>query len=100
MKSMLLAAATAALLTLNVPTAPAQGACSKAYVGCIDVCVKRPDWSVQDRCITTCQAKNDRCAEKVFGARSEEIEPVKHPGEIDGALARDAGTKRQRPSGR
>jgi hypothetical protein len=91
MKAMtMVLAAAAALLTPSMAVAQTQEACVKGYVSCMDVCVTKQSKSLQDGCITACQAKNDQCAEKIYGVRRVPGAPVQEAGQAKEALAKDA----------
>jgi hypothetical protein len=91
MKSMtMLVAATAVLLAVNTSGARSQEACTNFYVSCMDACAAKPLKSVQGGCMEACQAKNDQCAEKIFGVRREPVGRTRQAGEAKDALAKDA----------
>ena len=92
MKSMaMLVAAAAATLAVSTSAALSQEACSKAYVGCMNVCVERPTQSLQDMCMNSCQTNNNRCSADVYGSR-QEVQQVSQPPGPDGkkALAKES----------
>jgi hypothetical protein len=84
-------AAAAALVAFQTGSALSQSnACSNAYVGCVDTCVKKSAASFQDRCIETCQMRNNECSEKIFGARPQQmpVTTAQQPREAGEAMAR------------
>jgi hypothetical protein len=88
MKSMVvLVAAAAATLAVNISGAFSQEACSKAYVGCMNVCAERPTQSLQDMCMNSCQTNNNRCSADVYGSRQEVQQVSQPPGPRDGKKA-------------
>ena len=90
MKAMaMLVAATAAMLAANVSSARSQDACSKDYVACLDVCVTKPTKGIQEPCMNSCQANNNRCSEKVYGGRREVDPPGQSGPEGKKALAKE-----------
>ena len=77
MKAMVLVpAAVAAILALNINGASSQAACGKEYQACMDSCATRPTKQVQDGCFQGCEAKNNFCAEKVYGRRPVNVAPA------------------------
>jgi hypothetical protein len=86
-------AVAAAILSFNISTASSQAACEKEYQACMDGCTGRSAKSLQDSCFTSCQGRNDLCAERVYGKRQFNIAPssvaVQKPQAKD-ALAKDA----------
>jgi len=77
MKAMaLVPAAVAAILALNINGASSQAACGKEYQACMDSCATRPTKQVQDGCFQGCEAKNNFCAEKVYGRRPVNVAPA------------------------
>lgn len=92
MKSkLMIPAAAAAMLALHPAGGVwAQDACSKSYVSCIDVCLKHPGKTYQDRCIEACQGKNEQCAEKIYGERRQQqpAAVAQDPREATDALAK------------
>jgi hypothetical protein len=90
MKSMaMLVIAAAAALATNTSGARSQDACSKEYVACMDHCVTKPAKSVQEPCMNSCQANNNRCSEKVYGGRREMDPPAQAGAEGKKALAKE-----------
>ena len=66
----ILPAVAAAIMALNISTASSQGsACQKEYQACMDGCAGRSAKSLQDSCFTSCEGKNNMCAERVYGKR-------------------------------
>jgi hypothetical protein len=65
----ILPAVAAAILSVNISTASSQAACQKEYQACMDGCAGRSAKSLQDSCFTSCQGRNDLCAERVYGKR-------------------------------
>jgi hypothetical protein len=65
----ILPALAAALMALNISTASSQGACQKEFQACMDGCSTRSAKSLQDSCFTSCEGKNNLCAERVYGKR-------------------------------
>jgi hypothetical protein len=59
----------AAIMALNISSASSQGACQKEYQACMDGCSGRSAKSLQDSCFTSCEGKNNVCAERVYGKR-------------------------------
>src|SRR5262245_57598536 len=96
MKAMaLLPAAVAAVLAFNISGALSQEACGKQYQACMDTCAGRPNHQAQDTCFQGCEAKNNFCAEKVYGKR-----PVAAPAvaaEPNGAAANANAMAKEKP---
>jgi hypothetical protein len=65
----ILPAVAAAVLSLNISTASSQGACQQEYQACMDSCSGRSAKTLQDSCFTSCEGKNNMCAERVYGKR-------------------------------
>ena len=65
----ILPAVAAAVMALNISTASSQGACMKEYQACMDGCTGRSSKTIQDNCFTSCEGKNNMCAERVYGKR-------------------------------
>ena len=66
----ILPAVAAAIMALNISTASSQGAaCQKEYQACMDGCAGRSAKSLQDSCFTSCEGKNNMCAERMYGKR-------------------------------
>ena len=66
----ILPAIAAAILALNISSASSQGnACGKEYQACMDTCAGRSSKGLQDSCFTSCEGKNNLCAESVYGKR-------------------------------
>jgi hypothetical protein len=65
----ILPAVAAAIMALNISTASSQGACQKEYQACMDGCGSRSSKTLQDNCFTSCEGKNNMCAERVYGKR-------------------------------
>jgi hypothetical protein len=66
----ILPAIAAAILALNISSASSQGnACVKEYQACMDACGGRSSKGMQDSCFTSCEGKNNLCAESVYGKR-------------------------------
>ncbi|MGH6739875.1 MAG: hypothetical protein ACREDY_12750, partial [Bradyrhizobium sp.] len=74
MKSIvMLLAGTAAVLAVNTSSALSQDACSKGYLICMNLCVERPTKDSQQPCLQSCQVKNNRCSEEIYGSRKEVV---------------------------
>ena len=65
----ILPAVAAAIMALNISTASSQGACQKEYQACMDGCGARSAKTLQESCFTSCEGKNNMCAERVYGKR-------------------------------
>jgi hypothetical protein len=65
----ILPVAAAAVMALNFSTAFSQGACQKEYQACMDDCAGRSSKGLQDSCFTSCEGKNNICAERIYGKR-------------------------------
>ena len=65
----ILSAVAAAVMALNISTASSQGVCMKEYQACMDGCTGRSSKTIQDNCFTSCEGKNNMCAERVYGKR-------------------------------
>jgi len=65
----ILPAVAAAIMALNISTASSQGACQNEYQACMDGCAGRSAKSLQDSCFTSCEGKNNMCAERMYGKR-------------------------------
>jgi hypothetical protein len=65
----ILPAVAAAIMALNISTASSQGACMKEYQACMDGCTGRSSKAIQDSCFTSCEGRNNLCAERVYGKR-------------------------------
>jgi hypothetical protein len=72
----ILPAAVAAILTLQISAASSQAACSKEYQGCMDYCAARPTQATQGSCINSCEVKNNSCAEGIYGRRPVNATPA------------------------
>jgi hypothetical protein len=92
MKSITMALAAAAALVAFQPSEAfsQQNACSNNYVSCVDTCVKKSASSFQERCIETCQQRNNECSEKIYGARpaQQPVTTAQQPREASEAMAR------------
>ena len=65
----ILPAVAAAIMALNISAASSQGACTKEFQACMDGCTTRSAKSIQDSCFTSCEGRNNLCAERVYGKR-------------------------------
>jgi hypothetical protein len=65
----ILPAVAAAIMALNISTASSQGACPKEYQACMDGCTGRSSKTMQDSCFSSCEGRNNLCAERVYGKR-------------------------------
>ena len=65
----ILPAVAAAIMAMNISTASSQGACQKEYQACMDGCAGRSAKTFQDSCFTSCEGRNNMCAERVYGKR-------------------------------
>jgi hypothetical protein len=95
MKSIaMVVAATAAVLAVNTSGALSQEACSKAYVGCMDICAERPTKGMQDTCMNSCQTRNNQCSAEVYGSRRETGPAMANqpPAEGKKALAKEVAS--------
>ena len=99
----ILPVAAAAILALNVSGAFSQGVsqavCQKEFQACMDGCTTRSSKGLQDSCFTSCEGRNNICAERVYGKRPFNGSPStaaeqKTPGKD--ALAKDAMTKTEK----
>ena len=94
----ILPAVAAAIMALNISTASSQGgACQKEYQACMDGCAGRSSKSLQDSCFTSCEGKNNICAERTYGKRPFNGAPANAnaaaPRAPKDALAKDAAAK-------
>jgi hypothetical protein len=65
----ILPAAVVAMLAFNSSAAFSQAACQKEFLACMDGCTGRSSKGIQDSCFTSCEGKNNICAERVYGKR-------------------------------
>jgi hypothetical protein len=65
----ILPVAAVAILGLNIVPASSQKACQAEYMACMDYCGARSSKTIQDTCFTSCESKNNMCAERVYGKR-------------------------------
>lgn len=65
----LVPAALAAMLALQISPAASQQACSKEFQACMNYCGGKGSKNVQAGCYQGCEAKNNLCAEQVYGKR-------------------------------
>src|SRR6187200_1167451 len=65
----------AVIMALNISVASSQVACQKEFQACMDNCGTRPTKAMQDTCFTSCEGKNDICAERVYGKRPSTAVP-------------------------
>ena len=89
----ILPAVAAAVLSLNISTASSQGACQQEYQACMDGCAGRSAKSLQDSCFTSCEGRNNMCAERVYGKRPFNGGPssaAAQKSQAKDALAKDA----------
>lgn len=86
-------AAVAAILALHISAASSQVACQKEYQACMDGCAGRSSKGMQDTCFTSCEGRNNMCAERVYGKRPFNGNPsgvAAQSGPAKDALAKDA----------
>ncbi len=97
----ILPAAAAAILTLSISVASSQEVCLKGYQTCMDTCGSKQTAQMQDTCIQTCQANNNVCADRVFGARNGAVvnAPQAASAPAKDVQAKDAMAKKE-PRGR
>src|SRR5471032_3021160 len=76
----------------------AQDACSGTYIACLDNCVSRIAKAGQEKCIESCQARNNQCYAGIHGAapQSSRIVPLS-PIEPEEALAAKTPTPAATP---
>jgi hypothetical protein len=90
----ILPAAVAAILAFNSSAAFSQAGCQKEYQACMDGCTGRSSKGMQDSCFTSCESKNNMCAERVYGKRPFNGAPANAnaaaPRAPKDALAKDA----------
>jgi len=82
----------AAVMALNISVASSQGACQKEFQACMDGCGSRPTKAMQDTCFTSCEGKNNICAERVYGKRPVNSGPstaAAQQSDVKDALAKD-----------
>ena len=91
-----LPAAAAAVLALSVSVASSQDVCVKEFQACMDSCGTKPSKSMQDTCFSSCETKNDMCAERVFGKRQFTPAAVA----ASPAQAKDAMARKDAPQAR
>jgi hypothetical protein len=92
----ILPAVAAAIMALNISTASSQGgACQKEYQACMDGCAGRSSKSLQDSCFTSCEGKNNICAERIYGKRPFNGSPSTAAAQKSGA--KDALAKEPAP---
>src|SRR5471032_322286 len=65
----ILPAVAAAIMALNISTASSQGACQQEFQACMDGCTGRSSKTMQDTCFTSCEGRNNLCADRVYGKR-------------------------------
>ena len=65
----ILPVAAAAILGLNIVAASSQQICQAEFKACMDYCGGRSSKTIQDTCFTSCESKNNMCAERVYGKR-------------------------------
>lgn len=85
-------AVAAAVMALNISVASSQGACQKEFQACMDGCGSRSTRALQDTCFTSCEGKNNICAERVYGKRPVNSSPstaAAQQGGVKDALAKD-----------
>ena len=95
----ILPAVAAAILSLNISTASSQGACQQEYQACMDGCTGRSAKSLQDSCFTSCEGRNNVCAERVYGKRPFNGGPssvAAQKSQAKDALAKDAQAKTEK----
>src|SRR3954454_2541297 len=88
----ILPAVAAAIMALNISAASSQVACQKEFQACMDKCGSRPTKAMQDTCFTSCEGKNDICAERVYGKRPVNSSPATaavQQSDVKDALAKD-----------
>ena len=89
----ILPAAAATIMAINISIASSQGACQKEYQACMDGCGSRSAKVLQDSCFTSCEGKNNICAERIYGKRPFNGSPSTAAAQNSGAndaLAKDA----------
>lgn len=96
----ILPAAVAAILALQVSSAVSQGAaCQKEFQACMDGCTSRSSKGLQDSCFTSCEGKNNICADSVYGKRPFNGSPstaAAQKAQGNNALAKDAAPKTEK----
>ena len=95
----ILPAVAAAILSLNISTASSQGACQQEYQACMDGCTGRSAKSLQDSCFTSCEGRNNVCAERVYGKRPFNGGPssvAAQKSQAKDALAKDSQAKTEK----
>jgi hypothetical protein len=88
----ILPAVAAAVMALNISVASSQGACQKEFQACMDGCGSRSTRALQDSCFTSCEGKNNICADRVYGKRPVNSGPSTAAAQQSGvkdALAKD-----------
>lgn len=88
----ILPAAAAAILAFNISSASSQGACQQEYEACMSGCTTKSAKALQDSCFTSCEGKNNFCAERIYGKRPFNGTPsnaAEQRGQAKDALARN-----------
>ena len=92
----ILPAVAAAVMAINISTASSQGACMQEYQACMDGCTGRSSRTLQDTCFTSCEGRNNMCAERVYGKRPFNGSPAN--AAVPSGQAKDALAKTEKES--